>query len=148
MIRGGPSDEGSQKVHMKSGKSWLIVIALFVAGGLVFLYVRSPNDDAIESDVVQVKAASMPPDARLMDSPRPTRDGNSFETSWTFETYDTWGQYREWLAGHPFLDFRSIAATQPTFRRTLSGDFQHFTVEKISDGPPLRVKVSFRSIPD
>jgi len=134
---------------MQSRTVWLLIIAMIAIGGLAALYFKSGADTAIDRDVEELKAATVPPQGRLVDSSPAARDDHSYRASWTIELPDSWPHYQAWLSEHPPLAFRpAMGATQPTFIRSLPGDSQSLSIEHMAVGRVLRITVTFRSFPD
>jgi hypothetical protein len=85
----------------------------------------------------------------LLASSPVTRDRWSAEVTWDVETSMSWHDYvahvRRELAA--FIGVPTAGQVE-RFRRTLPGDTRTVRVEQLAFGPPLRIRVTFHSMPN
>ena len=125
-----PFTKASRTVWRQLLGGWLLCVALLACGGF-------------DADVRDLQARTVPGGARLVATSPITRDAFSATATWEVGTPMGWDEYlkqvRERLIG-----FKEGADTQ--FTKTLAGDDQILRLERLTVGPPLRVRVTLRAL--
>jgi hypothetical protein len=75
------------------------------------------------------------------------RDRWSASASWEFDSSWAWPQYTEWVTGRLSPAFERIESTDDVlvFVRVLDGDTHTIRLERIQQGPPIRIRGTFRA---
>ena len=129
-------------------KRTLPILALAVSAATICA-VLFRDEPGVTDDVRQLRDATIPPGARLIES-SPDHGGTwTFESSWTLETSLEWDDYCRWAAARLPSGFKAgPPATQPVYIRSLPGDTQRITFENLTAASRLRVRVTFVSDAD
>jgi hypothetical protein len=118
-----------------------------VPGLLLTACVLACGGASLDAEVRDLQSRTLPAGARLLAGSPITRGEWSYEAAWEVEAATSWDDYlrqvRHRLAGFTSAPGVSGAAQ---FTRTLPGDTHTLRVEMLSAGPPLRVRVIFRSL--
>jgi hypothetical protein len=120
--------------------AWLVVAAC----GIGF-YLEQRSDPLIE-DVKNIQHATAPDRAEIVGSPARHVPEWRYTTAWTVETLLTWSEYLKRVDSEMPNGFHPVHETRRiTYTRQLAADTQLVTLERLTDGPPLKVNVAFVS---
>jgi hypothetical protein len=136
----------------------VICLRLGALCGVLFLTVVSAfcgrANDAVSNlrqEASALEGKTVPPGSWVLSRSGPLRSGWSvtkgweFETEWSAETYSRWVVAQ--LVESEFKVLKSSEA-QLSFNRRFKGDTESLSIESVSRGGSLHVRVSFTSYPD
>ena len=135
----------------------LLLAALIVAAGFAVWpggpWTRAPNPvPNFERLAADVEAKVVPPSATGLRRSGVSRTDLAIEKSWQFETAETWQGYGRWVQGNLPDGFTSVSPGLSTsgavFARRMPGDAHYVRIEIVSQGPPTRLRVTFRAVAD
>jgi hypothetical protein len=123
-----------------------------VGAGLFFLCMLGCDRKSIDLDreAAAVMDLVTPGTGSVLTDSGPLRSGMELARSRRVQTTLSWSEYAQWLDGQALLGYQRGGADgdRITFVRMLDGDELDLCVEKAAEGPPLRVKATFLSLPD
>ena len=98
-------------------------------------------------EAAALQSLTVPPEATAVTVSGIGRDKYSAETSWEFQTETEWEVYRGWARGQLAPNYRYVSTSEAetNFTRQLPGDSHHVRIVRLPGGPPLRIRVVFRS---
>ena len=130
-------------------RKWMLPIVALAVIAAIVCAVLFQNKPGVMDDVRQLKDATIPPGANLIES-LPDHGGTwTFDISWTLETSLRWDDYCRWAAARLPSGFKAgPPGTQPVYIRPLPGDTQRITFENLNSASQLRVRVTFHSDAD
>jgi len=129
----------------------MIVVACIALAAALFTRMHGSADENVRRWADELHARLTPPDATTLDTSPIQREKFAATVTWEIETRQTWIEYGTWVRSKLASDYKLLASKDESTidaGRTLPGDAQNVRVEKINDGPPLRVRVTFQTIAD
>ena len=130
-------------------RKWMLPIVALAVVAAAVCAVLFQNKPGVMDDVRQLRDATIPPGARLIESSRDRGGTWTFDSSWTLETSLGWDDYCRCAAARLPSGFKAgPLATQPVYIRSLPGDTQRITFENLNSATQLRVRVIFHSDAD
>jgi hypothetical protein len=105
--------------------------------------------DLFSNELARAKGASLPSEAKVLREFAPEAGGTARRIGWEIQTKMAWDEYRAAVQGRlaGYERLRSNGASI-SFVKQMSGDSLSVSLDKIGDGPPLRVQVFFVAVPD
>lgn len=108
-------------------------------------------DRFFSTEFARVKTATLPPDAGILGDLRLDRAASSRSAGWEIESKLTWEKYvasvEGLLAGYRRQEEHERAAAV-SFTKRADGDSFSVSLEKLANGPPLKVRVTFVAAAD
>jgi hypothetical protein len=108
----------------------------------------SPTPSAIEDEMDRIRASAIAAGASVVAAPAPARDQFSVATSWELESGVTWASYCASFEEALPPGYGSASARNGAvgFVKHLAGDTFYTEIALVANGPPLRVRVTFRGL--
>jgi len=90
------------------------------------------------------------PEGASTSSRQDARRGMTISRTWEVSVPVGWPAYQEHLRGAPWLGYheRESTSTRESFSRLREGDMFMLTLDLLSPGPPIRVRVNLTAMPD
>lgn len=128
---------------------WMLVLG----AALVALvgYCRKPLSPSDPRWISGLVDRVTPPGAVLLAGPDRNFDEFTLRASWDFETAQTWQTYSGWAGSRLRVDSWAARPARPSelvYGKALPGDSLVLTLERLSPGPPLRIRATFTASPD
>ncbi len=113
----------------------------------------APRDPDLDAEARAILTLSTVAGTRVVGASNRRTTPASLIYTWELESDGTWSAYRDSLersfAQRPeFQRMERTDAGSAVFSRTLPGDMHTVRAETISTGPPLRIRLTFRSSVD
>jgi hypothetical protein len=108
------------------------------------------HDEFVLRETADLRRRTIPPNADVLRAGDLARRPYAVEASWDFQTQLDWAEYAKSVEAKLSAGYRCTGATADAlvFSRHQSGDAVCVRVERLSDGPPLRVRVIYQGQPD
>jgi len=124
----------------------LVLLIVAVTGVLGFvMLVRHFGRFDFRREARRIHKITTPAGGEVADLSDPQREAFSIEVSWTVKTQLEWKDYTAFLKQEVPREYRVFSEDDRhiQFMRILGTDTLFLSVERLSDGPPLRARLNF-----
>ena len=110
----------------------------------------SASDPTFDTEVRAVNDWASPPGASISKSGEDAQHGMTISKTWELSVPLEWPAYQDRLRGATWSGYheRERTGTRQAFSRVAGGDMFILSIDLLSAGPPLRVRVTLTAMPD
>lgn len=123
------------------------MLAVYLMFSAIGCNSSSTSDFDFEQAAASIRASTTPKDARVVNVVATSHSDFHIESSWEVESNSTWKEYTEDVRGRLPSGYalKKAEAESFFFYKSLDRDSLTVEVQRISVGPPIRVRVTFRA---
>ena len=110
--------------------------------GLCLGFLQCQGTDAVEEEVIRLKASTVPSGSVNLFFEPLSRDTKSARAEWSFDCRTDWGTYAQWVQQSVSGEYkiRAEKSQMLVFRRVLEGDTYALLIESADSARRIRIR--------